>query len=413
MDPEAAATSYSRALGALEPFCQAGFGYVWAAGWLWTTAQWMSVFLASYFVNQTTGSALLVQLAGAIYWLPLLIAGPLVGAVADRADPRVICRTALVFMVPIVLATGLLYPEWGIAKTLIYPLMFIVGIAGTVNNVVRKTLVYALVGPPRLTQSMALEAVSRAASSMLGPLLGGIAIQLYGIPGAFVVLAALWTGAWGLLRPCRVPRQPPRTITSGEQFVSQLRAGLGLARRNVELASLLGITVLANLFYFPVTPLVPVLAHHLGAGPWLSGLMAGAAGLGMLIGSLALTLRLPARRGRTYVLSPILAVAFLIALALAPSYWIASAALFLAGVSLSGFSTMQTTLTLVSVSDEMRGRAMGLLAMAIGGQPIGIIVIGGIASATSPGQAVLLTGVVGLTLLVAWSVRRGAIYRVN
>jgi len=66
--------------------------------------------------------------------------------------------------------------------------------------------------------------------------------------------------------------------------------------------------------------------------------------------------------------------------------------LFFAGMGMSCFGTLQSTIILLSTSDEMRSRVMGILVLAIGGDPLGQLQIGTLAEnfgvqATLAGQA--------------------------
>ena len=50
----------------------------------------------------------------------------------------------------------------------------------------------------------------------------------------------------------------------------------------------------------------------------------------------------------------------------------------------------------------MRGRSMGILSLAIGAEPIGGIMLGGLAEAFGPGQAVGMVAGTGFVLTVVW-----------
>src|ERR671917_418512 len=62
----------------------AGYGRLWASGWLWNLTRWMGVFLCSYLVTRLSGSPLLVQLVGAAFFAPIFFAGALGGVISDR-----------------------------------------------------------------------------------------------------------------------------------------------------------------------------------------------------------------------------------------------------------------------------------------------------------------------------------------
>ncbi|MEC9271528.1 MAG: MFS transporter, partial [Chloroflexota bacterium] len=74
--------------------------------------------------------------------------------------------------------------------------------------------------------------------------------------------------------------------------------------------------------------------------------------------------------------------------------------LTLGGVAQSGFSTMQSAVTMLATPHDMRGRMMGLLSFCIGvGTPLGAFEMGLMASAVSIQWAIALNAFAGLVLL--------------
>ena len=66
------------------------------------------------------------------------------------------------------------------------------------------------------------------------------------------------------------------------------------------------------------------------------------------------------------------------------------------------FGATQSTLVLTTVPNEMRGRAMGLLSMAIGALPVGTFVLGEVAEPLGAPLAVVLMASLGLVALILW-----------
>jgi hypothetical protein len=54
----------------------------------------------------------------------------------------------------------------------------------------------------------------------------------------------------------------------------------------------------------------------------------------------------------------------------------------------------------------MRGRAMGLLSMSIGVLPVSMLLLGVGADAVGPTAGVMISVVIGLLVLMTWSVKR-------
>ena len=136
-------------------------------------------------------------------------------------------------------------------------------------------------------------------------------------------------------------------------------------------------------------------------------------GLGAFLGSLALaTFVRPAWYRPVYGAGAagFLAMVFLFSL----STWFAASLpiLLFAGLAVSGFAAMQGTLLMHGTPPEMRSRMMGLLALAIGAAPFGILVVGALSEWLGPARALTVTSLTGLTALVgaalAWRAQRQA-----
>ena len=167
-----------------------------------------------------------------------------------------------------------------------------------------------------------------------------------------------------------------------------------------------------NFFFFSSTPLLQVVGGKFNVGPALLGLLAAMLGIGMFIGSIGVARYHPVRRGLLYVTGSYIAFAFMVGFALSP--WYATSAMFLvcASIGMGFFGSTQSILVMDSVSEERRGRALGLLSSAIGVLPLGMLAVGEIAEVFGASQAVaigVLTGALLMTLFLR--MRPEAIYQ--
>lgn len=58
---------------------------------------------------------------------------------------------------------------------------------------------------------------------------------------------------------------------------------------------------------------------------------------------------------------------------------------------------------MITAEDEMRGRAMGLLSIAIGVLPLAMLLLGGVAQVVGPSVGVISSALIGLVFLAGWS----------
>jgi len=380
-----------------------GFVPLLFAGMCWHWARWGIAFLSAFWVNGITDSPRMVQLTGTTMWAPLLLGGALGGVIADRFDRLRTVRLQLVLLVPVVVIVGVLELNDSLRLWIIYPFLLLAGVGWVGDMTSRRALVFELVGNQRLDNAMAYESFALATGVAVGNLIGGSLAQNFGVGEGFLVVAGLLIV--GLIALNWVPQT---SGTQAEQHqsrsstVEELRAGLSLFRTNKGLRSILGITFIANFFLFAYFPAVQRIGDRIGASPSQIGLIAAMTGFGMMVGSLAIGLWEPKRRGLVYVGGVAFGMAMLIPFATSTSVSTAALALFLATMGSGFFGATQSTLVLTTVDINMRGRAMGLLSMAIGALPIGTFLLGEIAERVGASGAVVLMASTGLVALVLW-----------
>ena len=157
------------------------------------------------------------------------------------------------------------------------------------------------------------------------------------------------------------------------------------------------------------------LAEELNLNTNQSGFLAGAEGLGAFIGALIIATRQFTTPGRRLLFGSIIFEIFLIAFSHAPELIFAIPLLVLSGIGHSGFSASQSALMIAYSDPTMRSRTMGVLAVCIGTQPFGILLLGVIAEFYGAPIAVAISASLGTALLIwagyKWpAIRRGSFY---
>ncbi len=412
----------TRRRGAFACFSVPSYPTLWLSGWCWTATRQLSVFLGAFLVNELTGSPLRVQLVGTMFFLPMFLGGIVAGVVSDRFDRRRTMMRQLLALTPI--TVGMAAVSWSghLTAWMVYALMLCVGVGGVLDMTSRRALVIDLVGPERATNAVAMEAFAMSSGTTIGILAGGALLRWVGPEGTYLMIAGLYAISAVLLRRVVVPdRTQPGSgadgSAAGPVSAAALRAdfmeGVRLLRTERPLVSLLGVTVLMNFFFYSHTPLVPVIAKNLGADPFQAALLSAGAGVGTMVGSLAVAQRNPARRGLLYLGATLSAMATLNLFAHAPVYHLALPALMAAALCSSGFSSTQSSIAMTVVSERVRGRAMGLVSMAIGALPFGMFVLGLLAQHLGPPEAITIMTVTGIVLTIAWNAWRPELRRVR
>lgn len=398
-----------------------GFGYafaslraphfpkVYATGWIWSIARWGLGFLGAFVANDLTGSPRLVQLTGTTMWGPLLFAGLIGGAVSDRFDRRRTVLVQMAVLIPLTALMGVLALRDVLEVWMIYPFMLVVGLGWIVDMTARRALIYDLVGPDQVNGAMALEMLSSAAGLAMGALIGGSVISWLGVGPAYLTIAGGLGVAmiimWRLPKPDPALRAAARAAKAAgvkpPPFFRTVVDGVRALPSNLALVSILGVTVFVDFFHFSYFPIVQVMAKRVDASPTMTGLISASAGVGMMAGSLWVAMRQP-HRGKAYVYGSAAACVLLLGFAVVPSYWTMVLFAGCAGVALGLFGSTQTALAITATSAELRGRAMGLLSMAIGALPVGMYALGELAQAVGAPTALVIFNAAGFVGLLAW-----------
>jgi MFS family permease len=162
-----------------------------------------------------------------------------------------------------------------------------------------------------------------------------------------------------------------------------------------------------NVLVFPYQQLLPVFARdQLQVDPVGLGALTAAAGMGSVLGAgaIASSRRIP-RSGMLFWAGSCLMSACLVGFAVSGSFGVALVLLALSGLGQAAFASLQTTIVLSSATDQLRGRAMGALTLAIGSTPFGSLEMGAVSVALGAPVAVALNAGLCALLVAAVALR--------
>ena len=377
------------------------FRMLWSAGLFRYNARGMEMIVLGWMVLELTDSPFLVGLLGFFRMAAMPVLGLPAGILADRANRKsiLVMTEGITAALSIVLSVLVFMDEvkfWHIGA-----LTLAMGTSWVTSFPSRSSLVQDLVGSNRLTNAMSLDMAAMNGSRMMAPVLGGLLLAFVGAKGATLIMAVLYSIGFLMLFKVRAPE---RTISIVREPIRQLLSeGLRHVLKSQVLLAAILITVVANLFLFPYMLMIPVFARdELGVGPFLMGIMAAIDGLGALVGSVFLASRRTIRGpGRIFAYGTTGAIVAVLSFALSPVYGLSLVFLFVVGLFFSTFATMQPTLMLLGSPPKMRGRAMGVMMIAIGAGPIGFVLTGATSEAWGAPTAVAINSVIGFVLLAS------------
>ncbi len=391
------------AAGRAWTFGGSDFWRLWYAGLVTFAVRWIETLAVAVFVFRHTHSPFAVAMTTMLRLLPMGLFGAFIGAWAERIERR----SALLAMIAMTLLTDVALAALAYSgRLLVWHVAvgsFVNGLAWAADNPVRRVAMGEVVGNERMGTAMSIDIAANNGSRMLGPTIGGVMLAGAGIAGVFALGVALY--ATSFVAVLGLGYRNSVAMRARVPVLAGIAEGLRLARQDTRLFATLVVTVIYNIFAWPFTSMVPVIAQgHLGLGAASTGLLASMDGLGAFIGALAVAVMVrPLLYGRVYLGGIVIYSLMLTAFALAPTPLPAGAALLLEGIGGSGYSIMQTTLIYLYAPPEMRSRMLGLLSVCIGVGPIGFVHLGLLADAIGAQWATAVTGIEALlALALTW-----------
>lgn len=368
---------------------------------------WMQRVTAGWLAWEMTHSATWLGLIGLADMAPMLILGPMAGAMADRLDRMRTVRATQIFIVVFAVVIFLLMWADALTVELLFLLLFAQGICLSIDQPSRLAMIPALVGGrENLQAAFAINALTFNGARFIGPSVAGFVIINWGIVAAFAwsgVFFGAFVIALMLIRPPVQDLKP-----SGKNFFAEVSDGIAYTTRHPGIGPLIATLLAVSVLGRPLISFFPGFAtdvFHRGADglAWLTA----AVGLGAVFGGVYLAQR-PAIAGlsKVFILNIALIAFGLTAFAAHDIFWLAVPLAGLVGWGLMMNGISSQTLIQNAVDSHMRGRVLSLYGMVQrGGQALGSLVLGIIADQAGFRWTTAGCGILCL-LLWLWSLRR-------
>jgi MFS family permease len=371
---------------------------IWAAGalvsnigsWMQRTAQdWLVL------TELTDRNATAMGIVMGLQFGPQILLLPLTGFAADHLDRRklLICTQAAMGL--LALGLGLLVVTDLVRLWHVYIFAFLLGCAAAFDSPARQVFVSELVEERDLPNAVGLNSTSFNAARMIGPAIAGGLIAGVGSGWVFLINALTFLavlGSLGFLRVDKMMRNHRAVRTRGS-FVEGFRYVL----RRTDLKVILFMLFLVGTFGLNFSIYISTMAvsvFHTGAGQYglLTSIMAAGSVTGALMAAARTRPGIPVLLAGASVFGAGCAAA-----AMAPSYVLFGAVLFVVGIAAQTLTTSTNSLVQTSTEPAMRGRVIAiLLAIALGGTPIGAPIVGWVADHFGPRWAMGVGAAAGL-----------------
>ncbi len=386
------------------------FGPYFGGKILSTLGIWIHNVVAAIVVYEMSGSALVVGAVSVAQFGPQIVFAPFFGAAADRGNRQsqiVVGRVvSAIGSGGLALALAILGVDGIPGPWVVVLAALIVGIGFVIGGPAMLAIIPSMVRPSELASAVALNSVPPSLSRAAGPAVGAIVATATSPAIAFGIAGLMHLAFAYVVFRLPIPTARVETTSDGST-----RQGMAYLRRDRSAVLLLvGITAI-GFGADPAITLTPTISDALGRGSSLVGLLASSFGVGAAIGlPLFTSLR------KIWGL-PVMGTLGLVLLAtgnavvgVAGSRVILVLAFCLAGIGMSLAVSGLTTQLHQRVTEEYRGRIMGVWSVAfLGSRPIAAAINGALADAASHFWAFVF--VAGIVATAAWLVRPASVAR--
>jgi MFS family permease len=348
---------------------------------IWWHCFFMEMVVLGWLVFDLSNSARMVSLVGFCRTLPLLLVSLFSGPIIDYFGRRRVVIAAQSTNLAGYMAIVLLLWSGKAAPWNIAIVVFCLGTAWALDWPTRRSLVPDMLGKERMVDGLLLESFLTGFARIIAPSMAGALIAHYGAIGCYIGMATLSICALTILTPLLRDSEPRNIKPFKMTSLPVMGEGMRYVRSNQTILAVVLITLIMNLWIFPYVSLMPAFARDvLHKGSVELGFLSTATGLGAFLGLLTLHfLRQRVNAGTLFVVGTGWMCLALGVFALSHAYPLSWAMLLCAGMGMAFFGTLQSTIVLLSTSDEMRSRVMGIVVLAIGGDPLGQLQIGTLA----------------------------------
>ena len=402
-----------RRIHTFDAFLNPNYRLLWVSNFFAYISRWMQMTMLGWYVFEVTGSAFLVTLVGFSGMGPLVVLGVFGGVLADRLDKRKLLLCTL--FANLLAATGmaaLIFTDLIFATSNLqfwhaYLVMLVGGIGWGLDMPSRRTIVLDVLGRARVNNAIALDSVGMHSSRMLGPLIGGglitVSLALFidgqGLEAGYAVTLVFFIVSAVMMLNVKTPARDTSTSTQASwNIIRNLVEGIRYVGSEATLLAVVLITVFMNLLLFPYQQIIPVVAAEvLDVGPTLMGLLLASEGLGALTGSIGIaSWSNLTHHGRVYLFGSMAGLTMLLLFSFSQWYGVSLSLMLMLGLGTAGFGAMQATIILLVARDDMRGRGLGVITLAIGSGPIGGLMLGRMTDVMDAPMAMRINAILGL-----------------
>ena len=333
---------------------------------------WTMLLARGWLVFELTGQGAWVGAVTFAGMIQMTLAGPIGGAIADRADRRLIAIASDALGVATALALAAITVAGVVEPWHVLVFAVIGGLARAFGTPAEQAIIPNVVPQEHLLNAVALSGITRHGSRIAGPLIGGALLATIGAGAVFALSAAFLALALSQLLRLEY-RSEPRAADAEPVFaigpvLRDVREGVAYIERDPRVLVVLVLVGFHCGATMAFDSMMPTLATAVGGSSvTYSGIIVGI-GAGAIAGTLAVSMLADERAmGRAFFAAGVgsgLAM-LLIGFAATPSMAVTGGVL--AGATQASYMAMSATFVQRVTPDAYRGRVMSIYIMLAAG----------------------------------------------
>jgi len=376
-----------------------GFVPAWIIGGISSFCRFFEVLVSAYIIFKLSDSALLVALNSGLRVAPLLVVGWIIGRYADKLDKRIFINLSTIIFIFSSFSAFILMITNFIEVWHLLSLSFLSGLGWAFEFPSRRSFMGDILKKSNISLGIGLDLTISNFGRFIGPIIAGLMID-YFIDYSFVFSGSFYF--FSFLMSLLIFRLTKRNNFEKEVEEEEVTNPFKSLIKNHMFRTVLVVTIVCNIWAFPTTSMVPVIGETvLKINPTLLGILVGAEGAGCLIGSLLIA-GVKNRKLQSILFTSGSFIFFIsiFIFSISDIYLLSLILLFLGGLGVAGFSTMQSVIIVDRTSSNLRGSAMGFLSTTIGMQPFGALNVGIICSIFLPEIGIRISALQGIVLMI-------------
>lgn len=356
---------------------------------------WMQMTAQAFFIYELTRSPAFLGYVGFANGLPSWLFMVYGGVIADRFSRKNILIITQTIMMILALVLAMLTFIETVQPWQIILLAFFLGVANAFDAPARQAFVNELVPKEDLLNAIALNSMMFHTAAAIGPAVAGITYAILGPGWCFTINGISFLAViYNLSRMNLPPAQKKIVIKSVSK---ELTDGLRYLKTQKQILLIMLVVAFSTFFGLSIATLFPAWAVKVLHGDAATnGLLQASRGVGAVLCSLAIaSFSRYIAREKVLITGLISLPIFMILFSINRSFIISSLILVGIGAGIIAVNNLSNGLTQTLISEEFRGRVMGVYSFSFFGfMPIGALWIGMLAEHFGSPTAILINSII-------------------